>query len=362
LNLSRLIALGVMKKYHRNEIILNQTECSQRIVLILAGNARVCRRFNSHIYEEEKIIAPGDFFDRDLLSGKDISETFLQSIEETVVLLIARKDFLELVKEDPVLAERLEKNRSSSNQGEISLFPPGHKTYPGEASLTDEQYLFPKQVICPVCGDNFSTLEIRSSRLKLERVEQDFRQLFANFEPLWYSIRVCPHCYYANFSSQFDQVSELEKKIVSTHSPAIRSKLSFAFSVPRQLSEVFTAYYLALYWQQKASNDQGSIGNLWLRLSWLYRDVGDQEMYALTSANALKFLEENYYSRDSGSIQQDQRVCLLLGQLYLEQGRQREALGYFQKAVVHRGGNHNLNQQAQDRIQELRRMRTATVE
>lgn len=198
-------------------------------------------------------------------------------------------------------------------------------------------------------------MSIRSSRLRLQKIDNDFRQYFQNFEPLWYSVWVCPHCFYSDFSTDFNRVSEAAKKSILDESGMIKQNLDFKFTTPREINQVFTAYYLALHWAQTTMSDVAKAARIWLRLSWLYQDVNDEPLFRMASAKALQSYKETYYSNRQGiSMEQDQRMALLLGELSIRNGEYQEAARHFRSAIVHKGGNHHINQQARDRIMDLK--------
>ncbi|MBM7867473.1 DUF2225 domain-containing protein [Heliobacterium gestii] len=240
------------------------------------------------------------------------------------------------------------------------LFPEGHRQYGASTTVADEAYLFDKKTACPICNHNFDIKAIRSSKQKLKSVDADFRQHFHDFEPLWYMIWVCPNCYYANFNFEYTQLSEIVKKQFRTK-PARLSfpRLPFQYSHPRTVDQVFTAYYLTLFFLQSGMPDPSRIAKVWLRISWLYDDVGDQDMSHFTALKALEFFRQSYYGTNrSTSIDQDQRLSILLGELSMRNEDYEEALKFFRGGIANRGGNPTLNRQASDRYQDVKKLLT----
>ncbi|HHV71597.1 MAG TPA: DUF2225 domain-containing protein [Clostridia bacterium] len=355
MDINKLMKLGIVEKYSKNEIIIDQFASEEKIAIILSGKAVALSNLSGQGEIVQEIIKPGDFWGGLSGGGKGSEHLNLYALEQTIALILPRNKFEQLIKEEPDLAERIKQREKRGSLVKFSLLPEGHKGYEGQAPLTDEQYLFAKEVICPLCGQNFSTEAVRFSRLKLKQVEPDFRQLFEDFEPIWYGVWVCPHCYYANLNSQFTGLNELEKRKIAGEK--LEGKIDFQYSKPRLLEEVFTSYYLALHWQKLIGKDPGLIGNLWLTLAWLYRDVNDMKMYELASGEALEYFEQAYYNSRKNDIKQEQKLAIILGELYFRKNRYEESLKLYQKAIIHRGGNQNYNRQAQDRIQEIREAR-----
>ena len=332
-------------------------------------------------------LCSGDFFgEMSLLEGLPRSAN-IEALEDTLVLVINEDNFEKVISGQPSLAYRIMKGMSGRlrrqneeicqfKQGEPidprecrvidkpitievldnSIFPPNHKNYAKTASSNDDNFIFDREVECPVCGEKFTVKSVRSSRLRLDKIDNDMRQRFIDFEPLWYLVWVCPNCYYANFNFEFKQVLSSHKKKLMEQSKQLKEKVRFQFSNPRKIDEVFVSYYLMLQYLQVGATDVTAPAKVWLRLSWLYSDVGDEEMFKYASKQALDMFKDSYYNscRDS-SPEQEQRLSLLLGELTYRLGDEVEAMKFFRGALVRKaGGNVNVNRQAEDRIEELR--------
>ena len=79
-------------------------------------------------------------------------------------------------------------------------------------------------------------------------------------------------------------------------------------------------------------------------------------MYIYASQQAYEMFKSAYYnSRRSTTVEQEQRLSLLLGELSLRLGNNEEALKFFRGALVRKGdGNNTINRQAEDKIAQLR--------
>ncbi|MZP28911.1 DUF2225 domain-containing protein [Heliobacterium undosum] len=238
------------------------------------------------------------------------------------------------------------------------LFPEGHRQYSASTTVKDDAYLFDKKTACPICNHNFDIKAIRSSKQKLKSVDPDFRQRFEDFEPLWYMIWVCPNCYYANFNFEYSQLTEMVKKRFRTNPVRLSfPRLGFQYSHPRTVDQVFTAYYLTLFFLQSGMPDPSRIAKVWLRISWLYDDVGDQAMSQFAAQKALEFFRQTYYGTSrSTSVDQDQRLSILLGELSMRNNDYEEAMKFFRGGIARRGGNSSLNRQASDRYQDAKKI------
>jgi uncharacterized protein (DUF2225 family) len=239
--------------------------------------------------------------------------------------------------------------------GGITFFPDTPlRQYSLAADPSHQQYLFEKDTTCPICKKSFPVSMIRSSRLKLKAIAPDLRQFYEDFEPLWYMVWCCPHCGYANFYYQFRQVSELMKKCIMNEAKEFQDGgMKVDFSVPRNINEVFRAYYMCYRTIRLGNASSDSMAKLWLRLSWLFQDAGDEEMYCKASSNALECYMDAFLNTRKTLPEQDSRMCLLLGELNLRLKNYEEALRFYRKAINRKMGNAVINRQAEDRISEL---------
>ncbi|MBC9783215.1 DUF2225 domain-containing protein [Heliobacterium chlorum] len=241
---------------------------------------------------------------------------------------------------------------------ETSLFDyaPGHKSYGKTAPAGDDDYLYDKKVTCPVCDGNFETKAVRSSKPKLHRVDPDFRQHFHDFEPLWYTIWVCPHCYFSTFNFEFTtNLPGVIIKQIKTELAKLPKPFSFQYDHPRKIDQVFMAYYLALYTAKAGKPDPSKTAKLWMRLCWLYDDMGDKEIANYASYQALEQFKDTYFnSNRNTSIDQEQRLSILLGELSLRHHEYKEAMKFFRGGIARRGGSPSLNRQASNRYQDMK--------
>jgi uncharacterized protein (DUF2225 family) len=224
--------------------------------------------------------------------------------------------------------------------------------------LKYSDYLYDKKVSCPVCDQLIEMKHIRYSKLRLKQVEPDYRQVYADFEPLWYEVWVCPYCYYANFSNDFLRVSDQERKQIKELSDKAKDIFGPYLEESSCLSHVFSGYYLMLYWSKNATSPSlnlEKLGKLWLRLSWLFHDVHEVEISSAAAKKALEyFLALLNDIRFKTNAAQDQYLYLLIGELNLKTGNITEAKNYFRKSIVTNGGNAHMKQLAQQRILDLK--------
>jgi DNA-binding NarL/FixJ family response regulator/uncharacterized protein (DUF2225 family) len=257
----------------------------------------------------------------------------------------------------PANTDRKQTNKLASSEtdsGLNELYLLGYKHYSLDLAEPKDNVTYAKKVTCPICDNPIEIQAIRFTKLAIDKVDHDSRQHFAGFEPLWYVVQICPNCKYANFAEDFTKITERDKKIILEKLSKLTINLEINSMGLRNIDQVFTAYYLALFWLNGTTTNKLLEGKLWLRLTWLYEDVNDPELSKLAAEKALASYKDFYQNnRAQTSIEQDQRLRILLAELCVRNGLKNEALKYFRDTIVHKGGNKVLNETARDRIHDI---------
>ena len=62
---------------------------------------------------------------------------------------------------------------------------------------SEEDFLFDKTHVCPVCDTEFKCSAVRVGKAKLVGTDSDLRPKYQGMDPLKYDALVCPRCGYA---------------------------------------------------------------------------------------------------------------------------------------------------------------------
>lgn len=399
LDIKKLARVCTVQRFRANDIIFQEGDPGSEMFIILTGSVKVlisAPNGNKMVVSQLKA---GDIFgEMALLEGLQRSAT-VQAVEETTTVAVNECNFESVIAQEPSLALRIMRSLSerirkqnlelASYKEQLSLVFPKSDVSPPQytaeireehkpddstecdglgdlilhagnyinvvSPFNDSAYLYEKEIVCPVCSQTNNSKLIRSSKLKLKRVEPDYRHVHTDFEPLWYIIWVCPHCYYANFSADFSNIADRDKNRIRELSGKVKERFGRLPAHPT-LTQVLTGYYLTLFWlEQMTAPDPEKLGKLWLRLSWLYQDRQEAEMTMTATRKALDyFIKRIDNSTTKTTNAEDQYFYLLVGELSLKIGNIKEARNYFRQSIIVNGGNERMKQQAQNRIQELR--------
>ena len=197
--------------------------------------------------------------------------------------------------EEPASAE--------STNAQAGLYPPGHKGYPGVTHPEYAEFTFSKEYVCPNCGRKFSGERIFRSKLVLKSTGQDaerydLQRFYKDFEPEWYEVVTCPHCYFSAISETFMDTKNLNKEQFEERLIRLYSTLNLDFVTERNLDFVFCQHYLALECANGLPKGLYQTARLWNSLIWFYHSAGDG---ALCQRDGSRCLPADLFALCTGS-------------------------------------------------------------
>ncbi|WP_052507463.1 DUF2225 domain-containing protein [Desulfonatronovibrio magnus] len=406
MNLAHLQQIGSPRNYQEDDIIFHQGEPGDEMHVLLSGKVAVYINSVHGFPIEVAAIEPGNVFgEMSVLEDEPRSATIIAS-EDTVTIALNKKNFRHFIRNQPELTYKLLKVlsgriRTSNEQlaqnwdcskddlearsdgsslkadqdkekqsgrdscsSEFSkspppkgLFPPAHKTYSKNIATDDKNFTFKKAIYCPVCDHQFDVKMLKLSKLRLISTDKDFRQRFADFEPIYYSVWMCPVCSYANFHSNFQSISRKNINLLKENTNNRKSMVNIHLIDPNDINYVFVQYYMADKCMNEIGNCDIHKAKLWIRLKWLYQDLEDEEMYRYSLSRSIElYYNAMYNARPSLNPEQEQQVGLLLGELYMENKQYQDARKHFWNASRIREGKEVMRKQASDRLWDLKSM------
>jgi uncharacterized protein (DUF2225 family) len=234
------------------------------------------------------------------------------------------------------------------------LFPKGHKTYPG---ITKPDYLklvFQKEYTCPYCGKAFKDYKIAGSKLFEDKpVRYDLRRFYRNFQTEWYDVVTCPNCLFSMFAKFFVEPKPIMTAKFQDGLTTARSAIHMRFDAERDIDYVFTSHYLALLCAQGYMSVARKLqAQLWRNLSWLYEDVGDEEMMKF-AANMTAETYEKVYSETVLTKAEEQITCIIIAGMQYRAGVDRSMKRFLFNAKTAKEGNKEYNKLAADFMEML---------
>ncbi|MCK9218144.1 MAG: DUF2225 domain-containing protein [Firmicutes bacterium] len=392
INLEKIKNVGSFRKYKIDEYICKEGDKGDEMYIVLSGRADVYINLMDGTPLKISEIPTGGFFgEMSILENASRNATVIAG-DNMIVVGIDRNGLINLIKEEPHFAYNIMKGLSSrvrrmnSELKEISsqfrcslleedghpnqemdriiitdnaLFHKNHKHYEGQEPDSYKGFYYETDIKCPICEKEFTAKQQRLSKLCLDRIENDFRRIYKDFEPLWYNIWICPNCYYAKYYTDFENVSDACYKKIKSDEKNFKEKIIINTDGKLDINFVFATYYVALYWANVCNDNPLKVANLWMSLSWLYKDIGDEEMYEVAYEEAFINFYEAYYNSKTVELTaaQEQQMCILLGELFYRKGEKDKALKHLRHAVRNKKtGVETLNKKARDRIYEIKNL------
>lgn len=282
--------------------------------------------------------------------------------------LMNRSYYKEFIKEKPVAqveAKRDVKANKVVVSGENNeVFPFGIKLYNITEPETHKDYVYDYEATCPVCKKKLAVKTQLTARLAL--VETDFflHKHYKNFEPVWYNIWTCPHCYYSNLYYDFEETPGLYNDVAFIEALSkIKKQVQLTFTYPKNVDEAISSYYIAIFCAHFYGAPFLKIAKLWLQLSWLYQEVKDEEMYRKAAEKALEYYCKMYYdSHETLEPVHEQACFIVMAELFILFGDLDRALTFLVNARKHEDGNRYYMLRAERRADDVRDMRKALKE
>lgn len=232
------------------------------------------------------------------------------------------------------------------------LFPPEHGSYRLALPTDDRTYLLDKSFHCPYCKTRFTAQQVRVSKLIELKTDPDMRRRYQSIEPMYYDVVTCPNCMYSALDEQFSapENPKADLRALQVLMPRYRS----LFTGPKSADSVFAGYYLALLCAPLCwSKHQWSTAKLYLKLSRVYADGGDEALERRTAAQA-KHAYMYLYTNEMNSPSQEQQLTVILGELSLKLGDLKSARDFFFQAKTNREGSPLLREHADNRIYDIK--------
>ena len=371
-----------IKKYESGSIIINENgkDCDEMFILLI-GKVNIVKNYDFPNKVILETITPGNIFGEMNFFCKGTSNTTAIAVEDTTVASITKKNFISMAKKNndlfiqlmEILSERVIKAQNNiklinSEKMRIFkdydinenafykslLFPKEHITYSIVRPDEFENYIYPQTYTCPYCNQTFEGFTPLSSKLVLKGdISCNMRRIYQSFDPIWYEVITCPHCYFSALENSFTSEEKLKKDLFADQLDLIKMELSLNFEEPRDIEQVFASHYLALICSSGYDNKKQIDAKLWLSVSWLYSDVNDAKMERFAVEKALEYTQI-YYSECDLSKEASQVALMILGTLARKLGNYNGSILYLSKAIAVPSGKSVYKRLIELEIDEIR--------
>lgn len=403
LDVQKMIASGQVRRYKASQILCRQGESGRELFFLIAGKAALIRSVNNRLEFSE--CQPGQIFGENTVLGGD-NEAYTDTVlatEDCIVLCLGEPEFYKLLKQEPGFAMRIIKSLKGkadllqSDMDLLSLMNPAknqvtqtQKIIPAEEAeqiaekvvavlkpadelrhieIAPHEYttyiidtnefkdkMYYKELTCPVCRKPVDANIVRTSKLIPVKNEPDFRTRYSNFEPLWFNIQVCPHCYYANYQHQFVKITKEQIARMEKDTPIRRENFHPELGSKRSLQGILDSYYLTMHCADIMHMPHAFVANIWLQLGWIYDDLQNHDKYIEAMNKAHQYYNMAYMEDEEGdNVKRLQKMAYLLGTLNFKLGDYKAAYSFFAQAIKEKEGNKMITQMARDQRLECRK-------
>lgn len=233
-----------------------------------------------------------------------------------------------------------------------------------EAVVKEEEFLFPKSHECPVCGEKFKMLAVKSGRAHSIGQDDDLRPRYQGIDPIKYDALVCPKCGYGAVARYFDHVmptqgKKLRQEVMPSFSGIDLSGDKYSYET------ALTHYKLVLMCDVVGGVSNSRKAYTCLKMAWVIRgwleNEGNQmsrEERNCLEADEKECIQNAYdgymkaFSTETFPMSGMDEITLsyLLAELAYSLGQYREAL----QMLVNVIGNRNVSARIKDKALMLK--------
>lgn len=157
----------------------------------------------------------------------------------------------------------------------------------------EEDFLFLKSVSCPVCDNVFSTIMVKSGRVRRLEPDFDLRPRFKFIDTLKYDITSCGKCGYTALNKDFPHLSTGQRKLIrenvqKNYKPLDERIMDSAMNYDTAIERYKLALYNSIVKKARVSERSYEC----LKISWLYRSKIEELLEVEFNANDAKKKKE----------------------------------------------------------------------
>lgn len=333
-------------KYEKDDIIFNIKDDTCCFYYIQQGKVELYHNgkygdviektcFVGHVFGYE------DYFAGSLRTKKAIAK-------ETVIVIQLNKDnLLDFVSWNPSEGPKIKK-QLMTNQTTEEIADPLLKPFDEK----HKDYLFPKDVQCPVCQERFKVNQIRYAKLMLKKLEDDFRSVFYDFDDLWYQIWRCPCCQYINFYDKFYEVDFKTEKMLQVSLP--RQHNTQITHVKENLSQVLEDYSEIAKYTKIYKMKPMTIARIYQSVAWILEDLHDDETVNIEYNKLMETLVDAWNNTTPLQTDIELKLAYKVALLHEKNGDLEKAIKFLYKASETKKAKIVLKKRVQDKLYDLR--------
>ncbi len=244
----------------------------------------------------------------------------------------------------------------------ISLLPKNYSYFDKVVPSMYTRNVYKKPTKCWVCDHEYIVESPNYSKIIPSKNDYDFRQHHQNFDLLWYSTSVCPNCNFATLlTANKNTDPDIYKNIKSKSFDENVEKVGELPS-NRTIDHVIKSYYLAKLCNQITENNALVDAKIMIRLYWLYKDLGAEELKLEAANEALEYYSKYISTTPDITDLNLVQINIMMAEIYVEIGEYFKARSLYHKNLTLGEKVHaTLYAQSQFRFRELKTLQESMV-
>jgi len=340
----------IKKVYHHEDVIYEVDDESEVLYYLIHGRV--------DIYRNDKggdilltSLYPGKVFGTESFFGKRKHEHRAIAGNDIIVYLLDRASLPAFIQGSPSVAMDI----IAELGGKLGILTKMHlDTDSVKLSHDHHRYLYATDMDCPICGNRFKMNKVRYARLQIERVDEDFRNRYVDFDDLWYQIIRCPYCSYLNFYDKFDLIDKYMKQ--ELRSALLVTKPQYLNHIKYNVEDVLKEYEDLKLIIESFNMDAFTKARLWQSIAWLQEDVGNKELVDEANEKLLGYLEQTWMKSSTIDTDKEIKLAYKLALLYERKGDINQSLKYLHRALEVEGAKKVLIAKVRDKLYDLRKL------
>ena len=129
---------------------------------------------------------------------------------------------------------------------------------------------------CPICDHKIKAKSVKTSVAKFVETKADLRPIYSNINVTKYDTVCCNYCGYAALTKDFMNTTQVQRKLlrekIQANYKSHEEVVCDAYSTETAISRL----KMALLCTVTKAGKESEIGNICLKIDWLYQDLADE--------------------------------------------------------------------------------------
>lgn len=201
--------------------------------------------------------------------------------------------------------------------------------------ITEDMLLYDREIVCPVCENKFLARTVKTNGYRMKKKDSDFYIKYDIINPYFYDVLLCNVCGYAAMKADFRKLRQFEiESIQKNITPKWHGR---KYPPIYDINIAIERYKLSLLNYSIIGSKSSKKAMNCLKLSWLYRDLGNAKNEELFRKNAIIGFKDAYINEESPIYGMNSiTVLYLIGELNRRSGNYNEALKYLGNVITSR--------------------------